>query len=78
MDVPGHLPDASGSLVLLVAHLRGLSLRVPVNERKHIAAAGLCYLVVWNAANTYAAVLLPSGQAAVLGFTMPVWAALLS
>jgi drug/metabolite transporter (DMT)-like permease len=69
---------ASGALVLLVAHLRGLSLRVPVNERKHIVAAGLCYLVIWNVASTYAAVLLPSGQAAVLGFTMPIWAALLS
>jgi drug/metabolite transporter (DMT)-like permease len=69
---------ASGALVLLVAHLRGLSLRIPVNERKHIVAAGLCYLFIWNVASTYAAVLLPSGQAAVLGFTMPIWAALLS
>jgi hypothetical protein len=34
--------------------------------------------LVWNIASTYAAVLIPSGQAAVLGFTMPLWAALIS
>ena len=36
------------------------------------------YLVIWNLASTYAAVLIPSGQAAVLGFTMPLWSALIS
>jgi drug/metabolite transporter (DMT)-like permease len=35
------------------------------------------YLVIWNLASTYAAVLIPSGQAAVLGFTMPLWSALI-
>ena len=69
---------ASGALVLLVAHLRGLSLFVPPRERKPLVAAGLTYLVIWNVASTYAAVLLPSGQAAVLGFTMPIWATILS
>jgi drug/metabolite transporter (DMT)-like permease len=38
----------------------------------------MCYLLVWNIASTYAAILIPSGQAAVLGFTMPLWAALIS
>ena len=35
------------------------------------------YLVVWNIASTYSAILIPSGQSAVLGFTMPLWAALI-
>ena len=35
------------------------------------------YLVVWNIASTFAAVLIPSGQAAILGFTMPLWATLI-
>src|SRR5678816_71952 len=69
---------ASGALVLLVARLRGLSLFVPPRERKPLVAAGLTYLVIWNVASTYAAILLPSGQAAVLGFTMPIWATILS
>src|SRR6478609_7670281 len=68
----------SGALVLLAARIRGVSLHVPPRERKPLAAAGLTYLVIWNVASTYAAVLLPSGQAAVLGFTMPIWVAVLS
>jgi drug/metabolite transporter (DMT)-like permease len=32
--------------------------------------------VVWNLASTYAAILIPSGQAAILGFTMPLWTVL--
>jgi drug/metabolite transporter (DMT)-like permease len=34
--------------------------------------------VIWNVASTYAAVLIPSGQAAILGFTMPFWGALIA
>ena len=36
------------------------------------------YLVLWNIASTYSAILIPSGQSAVLGFTMPLWSALIS
>jgi drug/metabolite transporter (DMT)-like permease len=67
-----------GVLLLLVARMRGQSL---VIERRHwrtIAAATFCYLVVWNIASTYSAILIPSGQSAVLGFTMPLWSALIA
>jgi drug/metabolite transporter (DMT)-like permease len=33
--------------------------------------------VVWNVASTYSAILIPSGQAAILGFTMPLWTVLI-
>ena len=65
-------------IVLMVARLRGLPLHVPRAERLPLVVAGLTYLCIWNLASTYAAVLLPSGQAAVLGFTMPIWAVLIS
>jgi drug/metabolite transporter (DMT)-like permease len=68
----------AGLILLAWAAWRGHSLRV---ERRHwprLLAATLMYLVVWNIASAYAAVLIPSGQAAVLGFTMPIWAVLLS
>lgn len=68
----------SGALVLLTARTRGLSLYVPPKERLPLTFAGLTYLFVWNVASTYSAVLLPSGQAAILGFTMPIWVTLLS
>jgi drug/metabolite transporter (DMT)-like permease len=68
----------SGVFLLLVARMKGISLQVPGNKRVMLAAAGITYLVVWNVGSTYAAILIPSGQAAVLGFTMPVWATLFS
>ncbi|MDM0019026.1 DMT family transporter [Variovorax saccharolyticus] len=68
----------SGLLLLFVARLQGISLQVPPRQRKPLVAAAVTYLVVWNIGSTYAAILIPSGQAAVLGFTMPVWATLFS
>ncbi|MFO1327086.1 MAG: DMT family transporter [Rubrivivax sp.] len=65
-------------LLLAVARLRGQSLVIERRHWKAVALAALCNLVVWNLASALAAVLIPSGQAAVLGFTMPVWAALIS
>lgn len=68
----------AGLLLLLIARLRGIPLYVPPQERKPLAMAGLTYLVIWNVASAYAATLLPSGQAAMLGFTMPIWASLVA
>lgn len=68
----------AGMSLLAVARARGLSLRIP---RRHWATVGLAtffYLVIWNIASTYSAILIPSGQSAVLGFTMPLWSALIS
>ena len=68
----------AGVALLAVARLRGQSLVIARRYWPTIAAAALCYLVVWNIASTYSAILIPSGQSAVLGFTMPLWAALIS
>ncbi len=68
----------AGVVLLLVARARGLSLVIPRRHWLRLALATSCYLLLWNIASTYAAVMIPSGQAAVLGFTMPLWAALIS
>lgn len=68
----------SGLILLAVAAARGQSLVIRREHWGTIVAASLVYLVVWNIASTYAAVLIPSGQAAVLGFTMPLWSAAIS
>ena len=68
----------AGLTLLAVAKARGQSLAVPRRHWGTICAATLCYLVVWNIASTYSAILIPSGQSAVLGFTMPLWSALIS
>lgn len=68
----------AGLSLLAVARWRGQSLRVPREYWATIVAATFFYLVLWNIASTYAAILIPSGQAAILGFTMPLWLALIS
>lgn len=68
----------AGLLSLGIARGLRLSLHVPRSQRPALVMAALVYLVVWNVGSTYAAVLIPSGQAAVLGFTMPLWATLVS
>ena len=68
----------AGLALLLAARLRGQSLAVPRRHWATIATATVFYLVLWNIASTYAAIMIPSGQAAILGFTMPLWAALIA
>ncbi|MEZ5741832.1 MAG: DMT family transporter [Burkholderiaceae bacterium] len=68
----------AGAFLLLIAHLRGQSLAIPRRAWPILVLAASSYLVVWNIASTFSAVLIPSGQSAVLGFTMPLWAALLA
>jgi drug/metabolite transporter (DMT)-like permease len=68
----------AGLALLLAARLRGQSLAVPRRHWATIATATAFYLVLWNIASTYAAIMIPSGQAAILGFTMPLWAALIA
>ena len=66
----------AGLLLLAIARARGQSLRIPREHWLAVSAAAVIYLVVWNLASTYAAILIPSGQAAILGFTMPLWTVL--
>ena len=68
----------SGLSLLALAALRGLPLSIPRTSWPTLVGAALVYLVIWNIASTFAAVLIPSGQAAILGFTMPLWATLIA
>jgi len=68
----------AGAVLLAVARARGQSLSIPRRHRLRVCVATFFYLVLWNIASTYSAILIPSGQSAVLGFTMPLWSALIS
>lgn len=68
----------AGVALLAVARARGDSLVIARAAWPTIVTATMFYLVLWNITSTYAALLLPSGQAAILGFTMPLWSALIS
>src|SRR5690606_29039233 len=68
----------AGLVLLFLARMCGENLHIPRRHWGTVLAATLTYLAVWNVASTYSAVLIPSGQAAILGFTMPLWAALIA
>ncbi len=68
----------AGVALLIAARVMGQSLAIPRRHWRTITVATFFYLVVWNIASTYSALLVPSGQAAVLGFTMPLWSALIA
>jgi drug/metabolite transporter (DMT)-like permease len=70
--------SVAGVALLAVARARGQSLVIPREHWPTVCTATFFYLVLWNIASTYSAILIPSGQSAVLGFTMPLWAALIA
>jgi drug/metabolite transporter (DMT)-like permease len=65
----------AGLVLLAWAKWQGHRLRIAREHWGTLVASALVYLVVWNVASTYAALAIPSGQAAILGFTMPLWLA---
>lgn len=67
----------AGLVLLALARLRGQSLAIAPAKLPTIVAATMFHIVIWNLASTTSAVLIPSGQASILGYTMPLWSALL-
>ena len=57
--------------------LRGASLRIPRGASRQILALAFPNIMIWYSVVTVAMTMLPAGRAAILGFTMPVWAALI-
>jgi len=70
---------ASGALGLLVlARLGGQPLRLPRSALVPVALAALFNITLWNLLIAYGITLLPSsGRAAILAYTMPLWAVML-
>ena len=65
-----------GGLALLwvVARAQGLALAPPAGRLREIARLALPNMVGWHLFAIYGVKLLSSGRAAILGYTMPVWA----
>ena len=66
-----------GCGVLAIARLHG-SVRVPPGVWPRLLLIALFNIVIWNVLIIYGLLLLPSGRAALLGYTMPIWSILLS
>lgn len=66
-----------GCAVLAIARLGGRSLRVPTSEIRPLLLCALFNIVGWHLFSAYGISLIESGRAAIIAFTMPVWAAVM-
>ncbi|HEY4039880.1 MAG TPA: DMT family transporter [Burkholderiaceae bacterium] len=69
----------TGALMILaiVARLTSVSLSLPRSDWLDVAKLAVPNVVVWHFAVILALTLLPAGRSALLGYTMPLWAALI-
>ncbi len=68
-----------GGLVLLgLGALRGESLRVPEGQWGRLVGLSMLNVFGWMALMSLALLWLPAGEAAVIAYTMPIWAAVLA
>ena len=67
-----------GALLMGLATARGESLRVPRDQWGPLVVLALLNVTGWMALMGLALLWLPGGEAAVIAYTMPVWAALLA
>lgn len=66
------------ALLFALAATTGRSLRVPRRERPALFLAGLLNVTAFNLLSATAQTLMPTSRAAILAYTMPVWAAVLA
>lgn len=69
-----------GGLPMLaaIARGRGLSLKVPREHWRELLLLALTNMVLWFVFAMYGVKLLSSGRAAILGYTMPIWSAVVA
>jgi drug/metabolite transporter (DMT)-like permease len=63
--------------MFVISRMRGESLAVPKQVRVRLLFAGAFNIAIWNVCTAYAVMLIPSGHAAVIAFSMPLWAAII-
>jgi len=69
---------AGGAGLLALARLAGQSLQVPARAWGRLLVIAACNIVGWNTFKIYGIAHLPSGRAALIGYTMPMWSTLFS
>jgi drug/metabolite transporter (DMT)-like permease len=72
ISMAGGLP-----ILWLVVRSQGLSLSVPRQDWRELWLLGLTNMVIWFVLAMYGVKMLSSGRAAILGYTMPIWTAVI-
>lgn len=65
-------------IILALTRLTGRSLTIPRRDWPSLVAAGVCNVLVFNLCTAFAQLGMATSRAAVIAFTMPVWATLLA
>lgn len=65
-----------GVSLLTISSLTGAAVRVPAGQIKPLLACAGFNIVGWQMLSGYGVLLMPAGRAAIIAFTMPIWAAL--
>ncbi|HEV2510412.1 DMT family transporter [Bosea sp. (in: a-proteobacteria)] len=68
----------AGLALVVVALVRGISLRVPKEHWPRLIVAGILSIAAFNILLAFAQLMAPTSRAAILTFTMPVWATLMA
>jgi drug/metabolite transporter (DMT)-like permease len=70
---------AAGALGLFaIARAGNLQTRIPPGQRLRLCVTASLNVTLWNVLIGYGMTMLPSGRAAILAYTMPLWVVLLS
>lgn len=68
----------AGLALVVVALARGISLKVPAAHWPRLIVAGILSIAAFNILLAFAQLMAPTSRAAILTFTMPVWATLMA
>ncbi|HSE78369.1 MAG TPA: EamA family transporter [Alphaproteobacteria bacterium] len=74
----GYTCIAAGLMLLALARMAGVKARPHGGEWRSLAIASLFNVTSWHMFTAFGLILLPSGKASILGFTMPIWSAMLA
>lgn len=69
---------AGGAGLLAMARAGGAALRVPAGDIKPLVITSLINITGWHILSAYGISMLHAGRAAIIAYTMPLWAILLS
>lgn len=67
-----------GAGLLAICRGGGHNISIPSGQWKSLMCLSLFNIIGWNVPAVYGVMLLPSGRAALLGYTMPLWSSILS
>lgn len=63
-------------ILWLASRMQGISLAIPRGHLKEVVRLAIPNMLIWNVCIIFGVKMLSSGRAAILGYTMPVWAML--